>query len=993
MQRSIPRFRSFWGIAALAAFVGLSLPTYGTHVSGIDINWQCQGGNSYLITMNLFRDCSGISMSSTEDIQVTSDCGQSFVITLSQGPGSGVEISQLCPPILPQSDCGNGGYPGMEAYNYQGIVTLNPPCDSWTISWSECCRNTSENVPNSLNDDMYAEAILNTATAPCNDSPVFTAQPIPFVCQFQPVSYNFGVYDPDGDSLVYTFVEARMDATTGLTYDPLYTPLQPIPGITLDQNTGAVTFTPTLIGNFIVVVQVEEFDANGNLIGVVMRDMQFTVISCTNIIPDGPLGYTNLSGDAQSTGPNSLELCLGDQFCLELLFNDGNPTDSLILTSNVDLVLPGATMVQTGVNPAMATICWTAVPGTSSLASFTVFAEDNACPVTGLSQATVFVTFLPTTVIDLNDTTLCYADNLAMFATGGNIFDWVVLSGPPMQVPGNFSCTPCEDPIATPIATTVYEVTSDLNGVNCVNKDTLTVVVVPEFGFTAVDLTNTTCFGYDDGEIAVEPWGQPGPPWTYELYENGILEQSETTNGNGTLEILTAGTYEVRLIEPFGCMHDTTVVIDQPDLLVTTTSDTTVCLSTTATISAQATGGTAPFTFSWDQGLVGSGPHQVGPWSPTSYTVFATDSEGCVSAAVVSDVNLYPPLNVSATAPDSICIDAGSQMSAIAGGGIGTPYDYLWTELGNGTIGNGDVIIYTPNGQVNTFIVTAADGCGTPSASDTVEVAWYPPPVPLVVPDITEDCFPAEITFTNMTAPADIGANCTWDFGDGNTGTGCNTVTNTFQNVGCYDITLTVYSPEGCPGTATFPQLVCARPYPNADFEWFPREPDVLDPEVAFLDRSTDQVSWAWSFGPLCLPDSAFEPNPVVLFPEDEEGDYPVWLHIENIYGCPDSIMHVVHINGLFFFYAPNAFSPDGDDVNDVFNVVGQGISEKEFLLEIYDRWGQVVGRATHPDEGWDGDLMGGAPASAGMYAWRAKVTDRYLARKKIYTGHVTLLR
>ncbi|MBK7268707.1 MAG: hypothetical protein IPI07_04090 [Flavobacteriales bacterium] len=106
--------------------------------------------------------------------------------------------------------------------------------------------------------------------------------------------------------------------------------------------------------------------------------------------------------------------------------------------------------------------------------------------------------------------------------------------------------------------------TSDLNGVNCVNRRHLTVVVVPEFGFTAVDLTNTTCFGYDDGEIAVEPWGQPGPPWTYELYENGILEQSETTNGNGTLEILTAGTYEVRLIEPFGCMHDTTVVITHP---------------------------------------------------------------------------------------------------------------------------------------------------------------------------------------------------------------------------------------------------------------------------------------------------------------------------------------------------------------------------------------------------------------------------------------------
>ncbi|MBK7268708.1 MAG: hypothetical protein IPI07_04095 [Flavobacteriales bacterium] len=394
-------------LAALIAICGFALPTYGTHVSGIDINWQCQGGNSYLITMNLFRDCSGISMSSTEDIQVTSDCGQSFVITLSQGPGSVWRSNNLCPPILPQSDCGNGGYPGMEAYNYQGIVTLNPPCDSWTISWSECCRNTSENVPNSLNDDMYAEAILNTATAPERlagvHRPTYPLRlSVPArVLQLRRVR--------SGRRFAGVHLRGSTDGCHhGSDVRPALHPAPAHTRITLDQNTGAVTFTPTLIGNFIVVVQVEEFDATGQPHR--HRDAGHAVHSQLHQHhPRRPAGYTNLSGDAQSTGPEQPGTLPGDQFCLELLFNDGNPTDSPDphlqrgpRTSRSD---HGANRC---VNPAMATICLDRRARHQFAGEFHGVRGGQCLPGDGPSQATVFVTF-PTTVIDLNDTTLCYA--------------------------------------------------------------------------------------------------------------------------------------------------------------------------------------------------------------------------------------------------------------------------------------------------------------------------------------------------------------------------------------------------------------------------------------------------------------------------------------------------------------------------------------------------------------------------------------------------------
>lgn len=984
--------------SAIRTILLLLLPFMGgralaSHISGVDIGFECLGGNSYLITLNLFRDCSGITMNSTEDVTLVSDCGQSFTVTLNQTPNSGYEISQLCPPALPLSDCNSGGYPGMEAYTYQAQVTLNPPCDGWTLGWSTCCRNPTVNSPNSTADDIYAEAVLNTATAPCNNSPIFTAQPIPFVCVNQPVSYNYGVFDPDGDSLAFTLIDARQDALTSLGYGAGFTGSAPIPGITLDVNTGEVNFTPTQTGNYIVVIEVTEYDALGNVIGTVMRDMQFTVIACTNIIPDAPVSMTNLSGTAVQTGPTGLEMCVGDQFCLDLVFTDQNVGDSLTLTTNATLALPGATFIQTGSNPATATVCWTAVPGTSPITTFTVFAEDDACPVTGLNQQTITVLFLPRTLTRA-DTLFCSPTPLSLPASGGNVFTWSVLSGEPIQLGVNFSCNPCNAPVATPSVTTTYVVQSDLQ-TTCVNSDTVTINVVPPFGFNTITTHDATCHGDGDGWVSVAPWGTAGPPWTFEILQNGITVSSLTTQGADTLTGLYYGNYDLVLTEPLGCQHDTSFNIGQPDPLIATVVDTTICLTTSAVLSAQATGGNGGTFFTWNQGLVGSGPHTVTPLVTTNYQVTATDALGCTSPADLSIVTVHPPLDVQASGPDSICINSTAMLNALPSGGNGGPYTLSWEQVGAGPNGTGTSISVTPTTFTTWYKVTLTDGCGTPAVTDSVHVQWYAAPAPDFVADRFEDCFPAGINFTNTTDPADVGSNCIWDFGDGSTASGCTGVFHSFTSVGCYDVSLTVTSPEGCVGDTTFPQYVCARPYPVADFSWTPTDANVLDPEVAFLNASQFDVTWTWSFGEGCEPDSAFEPNPIVLFPEDDERTYPVWLRVTNQYGCPDSIEKFVLIQGIFFVYVPNAFTPDGDGVNDLFGAQGQGIDKSDFQLTVFDRWGRPVYQTTDRDKPWDGTHggNGGEPAMQGVYAWKLEVADAYKGFRKEYLGHVTLAR
>ena len=1343
-----------------------------SHVSGVDITYNCLGNNQYEIFLTLYRDCTGISVAGSESVDFVSDCGQTFSFTLDSlpvaqwpNPATTNEISQLCPSQLPLSACNGGTLPGMEMYIYSAVVTLAPPCDGWTVSWSTCCRNDSQNVPTSNADNIYAEAELNTVTAPCNNSPVFTAQPIPYVCVGQPVVYNYGVYDPDGDSLVFSLVSAAESATLNLVYGAGFSGASPIAGITVDPQTGQISFTPTAIGNYIVVILVEEYDSNGVLIGTVMRDMQFTVITCTNNVPAPPPAISNFSGTAVQIGPLNIEMCVGNNFCIDLVFTDPNATDQLTLTSNVLQALPGATFVTSGTNPATATICWTALGQTASQVAFTVTAEDDACPVTGLTQQTVSIEIIPSTYVG-PDQTICGSQQAPLNAIGGNIFNWSVIAGDPIVVGTNFTCNPCQSPVASPAVTTTYVVTSNLTGA-CVNTDTVTINVVPDYnfnvaqsslntcllepvqleiqpnpaapGYTAVwspatflssanvlnptmtataagnwgyqvtvtspqgcikvdsayilaapayspnitalisdtliqcmdtmfldidfgsiipqscglsqsgcagpqsqiivgtglnaslgnnypspygnyyesahhqilylaseltaagftggqitdigfnvanipptaattynnfeikigctnltqlttaggwvsglntvfpsqsvtmalgwnthtftdvydwdgvsnividvcfDMTpsnstsfnlltyytttaspsvlwyrsntasacagntpnqsqsrpntrfgicggtpspgqftiqwtpstflndptisnpfgqplipmtysvlvtnnqggcqdsasvslfvncglcfppwpevhNVTCNGGSDGWVAAEPFGIEGPPWTFRWYDaSNTLLRTTVTNSNDTLSGLSAGTYTIQLQDTTGCWDDTTIVITEPPPININTSDTTICVSTSAVLQGNPTGGNGGYTLTWNQGLVGNGPHTVSPTAATNYIVFATDSLGCVSQPDTATVDLYPLLQVTASAPDSVCEFAPALLTAVASGGQGGQYTYSWT--GNGSsVGQGASLTTTPTSPQTQYIVQLSDACGSPNVFDTVIVDWYLAPNVMFSGDPLEQCYPISVNFSNDTDPADVGSLCEWDFGDGSTATGCAGVSHTYTSPGCYDVTLRVYSPEGCPGDTTYVDYVCARPYPVADFVFTPPTTNIFATTIAFTNYSVGGTQYQWIFGDNGDVDTSTDANPVIVFPNDQPGQYPVWLYTTNEFGCVDSMLQTVIIDGVFLFYVPNSFTPNGDGNNETFGPTGEGVSDKNFTFTIFDRWGAIAFETTELGKNWDGKING-TEAMTGVYAWRIQVADLYTTTRKEYFGHVTLLR
>lgn len=93
-----------------------------------------------------------------------------------------------------------------------------------------------------------------------------------------------------------------------------------------------------------------------------------------------------------------------------------------------------------------------------------------------------------------------------------------------------------------------------------------------------------------------------------------------------------------------------------------------------------------------------------------------------------------------------------------------------------------------------------------------------------------------------------------------------------------------------------------------------------------------------------------------------------------------------------FGYYLPNAFSPNGDGINDLFMPAGSAVDLDNYELTIYDRWGMLLFRTDDPAIGWDGS-SGGQAMPTGVYVFQADVRDAITKERHQMQGHVTLIR
>ena len=107
---------------------------------------------------------------------------------------------------------------------------------------------------------------------------------------------------------------------------------------------------------------------------------------------------------------------------------------------------------------------------------------------------------------------------------------------------------------------------------------------------------------------------------------------------------------------------------------------------------------------------------------------------------------------------------------------------------------------------------------------------------------------------------------------------------------------------------------------------------------------------WTFGTGDTSI---AFEPPYVYHNPDD----YIIHLYVTNQYGCRDSAELGIRVRVREGIYIPNAFSPNGDGINEYFFVDGQNITDLK--MTIFDRWGEVLVQTENKNFKWDGTYKG----------------------------------
>ena len=343
---------------------------------GSDLTYRCVGNNTYEITLSFYRDCVGVPADDSAYVEATSSCQGAYYCYLQRVPGTGQEITPICPSEV--STCNGGTFTGIQEYVYKLTVILPGQCTDWTFSYNLCCRNNAiTNITTPGGWQMYIYATLNNTITPCNNSPTFSNKPVPFVCLGQTFCFNHGAYDVDGDSLVYSLITPWDSPGLPITYINPFSatnPLSSSPAMTFNPATGDICMTPTALEVTVMAVLVEEY-RNGVLIGSVERDIQVTVINCTNQLPA-------LSG-MNGTNSFSATACAGSQICFNINSTDANaPQNTYVSWDNS---IPGATFTVTPGSRESGTFCWTPTLAdvNSSPHCFTATVHDNNCPIFG----------------------------------------------------------------------------------------------------------------------------------------------------------------------------------------------------------------------------------------------------------------------------------------------------------------------------------------------------------------------------------------------------------------------------------------------------------------------------------------------------------------------------------------------------------------------------------------------------------------------------------
>lgn len=615
----------------------------------------------------------------------------------------------------------------------------------------------------------------------------------------------------------------------------------------------------------------------------------------------------------------------------------------------------GAAIVSAGGGSSPYSYSWYPSGGATATAqnlcagNYTVTVTDAASVVVSYAFSLSQPAAVPVSVT--TNQTICLGTPQVLSSSGANTYSWS---------PGTYlSSTTGSVITATPTVSGgyTYSVTgTDVHG--CSNTAAVNINVVSSITASAGS-DEVTCSGLTtnlNGSGGSTYMWSPGTGLTNNT--SAVTSFTITTPGNYT--------YTLTAYLGLGCTSTDAVQVTVYNLpTVTSSSDQTIC--TGSTVSLSASGGN---TYSWSPktylnsntgSMVNSVPTVSGI---THYTVTVTDVNGCISKQPITVTAGSIP-TLSTIASESVC--AGSNTTITVTGSAGS---YSWnpvTGISNAT--SGTTTISQPAGTYSYTLTLTGQLCRQ-STSKVLNITMYPLPTLSTSQDET-------ICSGGSTVISASGA-ITYTWSSGTSPSTGNAVTVTPATSTSYTVTGT--DQNGCSASSAI-TVTPVTPAATAN------DVTINQGDTITLNISSNGIYYQWrpANGLSCTNCNHPTASPGTTT------KYYVTITYANGCTIKDSVKVTVK-DKCGEIYVPTAFSPNGDNENDVWYVKTLNNNcIRTMKLEIYDRWGNLVFLSTDITKGWDGRLLGRELNSdVFVYSLQAKLADGTSINRK---GNVSLIK
>ena len=393
------------------------------------------------------------------------------------------------------------------------------------------------------------------------------------------------------------------------------------------------------------------------------------------------------------------------------------------------------------------------------------------------------------------------------------------------------------------------------------------------------------------------------------------------------------------------CGSTSSVTVNVDDFSLSLGSDIFRCLNDLdQTIDA----GSEATTYLWNTGET---TQTINTTSLGNYSVNVTSPSGCnyedeISISIDDFTFSLGPNIVNCDSNLAQTIDAGNE--AIS---------YLWNT------GETTQTISVLNTGIYSVNVISPAAC---SYEDEISILNSPAPL-LAFSAINDSlCPPANFTLIDETIAVEDDPIINWSWQVNGIEFNTETANVELQNSGDYSVSLEVTSDLGCIKTISIEDYLYVYDLPNPEFTTVPKEISKCDKSIQIINLSTDYQSLIWNFG----DDTEISEDTIDIYTYSELNNYTISLNLINEFGCENSYNKQILPQASIPFYAPNAFTPDRNTINEVFIPV-LGCNDN-FEFWVYNRWGEQIFYSNNINNGWDGTFKGNK-CPIGVYSWKAK--------------------